>query len=470
MSLASPSNSTERKSLADSLSPGIGKRIIAVWVSLAIAVFSSVYLFTFQEKLRLDLDRVANIRETLSLVYDLENHLADAESGVRGYTLTRDDQQLERYRGALEGIDRVFNELYQQTATDKELQRVLNGLKPLIEERKALFQKSIALVEQKGIESPEYRAAARDGTNIQNRLRKGLEKLEDTEKKSLNPEWAREKRKTRIMLWSLTGGTVASFTLLMLVIYLLNREISSRKRAESQVAAYEENLRSLASVLSLTEERERRRLGVYLHDQIGHTLALTNIRLGELQKRGPSQLPGFLREELEKIGSLLEQAIRDTRSLTFKISPPILHELGLEAALEWLCEQVQTEHGLRVCFVAEGQHDSLREDLRVLLFQAVNELLVNVVKHAKAHNLEVSVRREGGNLKVEVGDDGVGFELPKADGRRSERGGFGLFSIRERLRLVGGRLDVQSAPGAGTHVSLSVPLADDSLPGEPHAH
>jgi CHASE3 domain sensor protein len=279
MSLASPSNSTERKSLADSLSPGIGKRIIAVWVSLAIAVFSSVYLFTFQEKLRLDLDRVANIRETLSLVYDLENHLADAESGVRGYTLTRDDQQLERYRGALEGIDRVFNELYQQTATDKELQRVLNGLKPLIEERKALFQKSIALVEQKGIESPEYRAAARDGTNIQNRLRKGLEKLEDTEKKSLNPEWAREKRKTRIMLWSLTGGTVASFTLLMLVIYLLNREISSRKRAESQVAAYEENLRSLASVLSLTEERERRRLGVYLHDQIGHTLALTNIRL-----------------------------------------------------------------------------------------------------------------------------------------------------------------------------------------------
>jgi PAS domain S-box-containing protein len=248
------------------------------------------------------------------------------------------------------------------------------------------------------------------------------------------------------------------------------RDITERKLAETRFAEYREQLRSLASELSLTEERERRRLAVYLHDQIGHTLALTNIRVGELQKRGPSRLPGFLREELEKIGSLLGQAIRDTRLLTFKISPPILHELGLEAALEWLCEQVQTEHGLRVCFVAEGQHDSLREDLRVLLFQAVNELLVNVVKHAKAHNLEVSLRREGGNLKVEVGDDGVGFEVPKADGRRPERGGFGLFSIRERLWPVGGRLDVQSAPGAGTHVSLSVPLADDSLRGEPHAH
>jgi signal transduction histidine kinase len=448
----------------------MGKRLVAVWVSLAVAVLASVYLFTFQERLRLDLDRVADIRETLSLVYDLENHLADAESEARGYILTRDAQQLERYRGAVEGIDRASDELYQQTATDKKLRRLLDDLKPLIKEREALLQKSIDLVDQKGIESPEYRAATRDGTSIQNRLRKGLEKLEDTEKKLLNPEWAREKRKTRIILWSLTAGTLASFTFLILIIYLLNREISNRKRAESQVAAYQENLRSLASTLSLTEERERRRLSVYLHDQIGHTLALTNIRLGELQKRAPSQLPGFPREELEKIGSLLEQAIRDTRSLTFRISSPILYELGLEAALEWLCEQVQKEHGLSVRFVADGRHNSLREDVRVLLFQAVNELLVNVVKHAQAHNLEVSVRREGANLRVEVGDDGVGFQVPQTDARRPEHGGFGLFSIRERLRPVGGRLEVQSAPGAGTHVSLAVPLTDDSLPGKPHAH
>jgi signal transduction histidine kinase len=470
MNSASPSNSTERKSLTDSLWPAMGKKLIAVWVSLAVAVLASIYLFTFQEKLRVDLDRVAHIRETLSLVYDLENQLAEAESGARGYLLTRDPQQLERYRGAVKGIDPAFDELYQQTATDRELSRILNGLKPLIKEREALFQKSIDLVDREGIESPEYRAATRESTSIQNRLRKGLEKLEDAEKKLLNPEWAQEKRKTRIILWSLTAGTMASFTLLILVIYLLNREISSRKRAESQVAAYQENLRSLASALSLTEERERRRLAVYLHDQIGHTLALTNIRLGELQKRAPSELPGFPREELEKIGSLLEQAIRDTRSLTFRISSPILYELGLDAALEWLCEQVQKEHGLSVRFVADGRHNSLREDVRVLLFQAVNELLVNVVKHAQAHNLEVSVRREGGNLKVEVGDDGVGFQVPQTDARRPERGGFGLFSIRERLRPVGGRLEVQSAPGAGTHVSLAVPLADNSLPGEPHAH
>jgi signal transduction histidine kinase len=470
MSAATPANSNDRKSLADSLWPAMGKRLLAVWVSLAVAVFAAVYLFSFQEKLRLDLDRLAHTLETLSLVYDLENQLAEAESGARGYILTRDPQQLERYQGAVKEINRAFDELFQQTATDEESRRVLKGLKPLIKEREALFQKAIELVDQKGFESPEYRAATREGSRIQARLRKGLDKLEDTEKKSLNPEWAREQQKTRIILWSLTAGALASFTLLFLVIYFLNREISSRKRAESIVATYQENLRSLASALSLTEERERRRLAGYLHDQIGHTLALTNIRLGELQKRAGSQAAEAPREELKKISSLLEQAIRDTRSLTFRISSPILYELGLEAALEWLCDEVQQEHGLAVRFAADGQPDSLKEDVRVLLYQAVNELLVNVVKHAQAHNVEVSLRREGGNLKVEVGDDGVGFQLPVTEARHREGRGFGLFSIRERLRPVGGLLEVQSAPGAGTHVSLTVPLADAALGGEPHAH
>ena len=448
----------------------MGKKIIAVWVALAVAVFAAVYLFTFQEKLRLDLDRVAHILETLSLVYDLENQLADAKSGARGYILTRDAQQLERYREAVKEMDRAFDDLYQQTADERKPRQILDSLRPLIKQRQALFQKSIDLVNQQGVEGPEYRAATREGSGIQKRIRTGLEKLEDTEKKLLNPEWAREKRKTRIILWLLTGGTLASFSLLFLVIYLLNREISGRKRAESQVAAYQENLRALASALSLTEERERRRLAVYLHDQIGHTLALANIRLGELRKSLPGEFPEFSTAELEKTGNLLEQAIRDTQSLTFKISSPILYELGLEAALESLTEQVQQEHGLAVRFVSDRQPKPLEEDVRVLLFQAVSELLVNVVKHAQAHNLEVSIRREGGDLKVEVGDDGVGFQVTKTDPRRRERGGFGLFSIRERLRPFGGLLEVQSAPGAGTHVTLTMPLADGSIAGKPHEH
>ncbi|MCL4501189.1 MAG: sensor histidine kinase, partial [Deltaproteobacteria bacterium] len=265
------------------------------------------------------------------------------------------------------------------------------------------------------------------------------------------------------------GGAFASFSLLFVLVYLLNREIGVRKRAESQVAAYQDNLRSLASSLSLAEERERRRLAVYLHDQIGHTLALANIKLGELQK-SLGHYPGFPTSELEKTGSLLEQAIRDTHSLTFKISSPILYELGLAAALEWLTEQVQRDHGISTRFIAVGRTDPLDDDIRVLLFQAVNELLVNVVKHAQAKNIEVSIQRKDGNLTVNVGDDGAGFQMPQIGPLRRARCGFGLFSIRERLRPCGGILEVQSEPEAGTHITLTVPLANAVTANKSYDH
>jgi len=463
-------NRGEIKNLSDSLGPAMGKRLVAVWVALVVAVLAAVYLFSYQERLRLDLDRVAYIRETISLVYDLENQLADAESGARGYILTGDAQQLERYRQAVKEIDRAFKELYELTVDEPGPRRLLDELKPLIEKRRALFQKSIDLAWQTGVEEQERQAVAREGAKLQDRIRKSLEKLEDKEKKLLNPEWAQEKGKTRIMLWVLTGGTFASFTLLFLVIYLLNQEISVRKRAESQVAGYQENLRSLASQLTLAEEQERRRLSVSFHDQIGHALALANIKLGELKKSLPGEFPGFPTGELEKIGGFLEQAIRDARSLTSKISSPILYELGLEAALESLAEQVQQDHAISVRFISDARPKPLDDDVGVLLFQVVNELLVNVVKHAQARNVEVSMRREGGSLKVEVGDDGVGFQVLEREPRGRERGGFGLFSIRERLRPCGGRLEVQSAPDAGTHVILTVPLADAAVAGNAHEH
>lgn len=447
----------------------MAKKLVAVWVTLGVVVFATVYLVTFEEQLRLDLDRLAHIRETLSLIYDLENNLADAESGARGFTLTGDGEQLARYREAVKEINRVFVELYQLTADEAGARRLLNELKPLIEKRQAMAQKSIDLAQQTEGEK-ERQAVAREGARLQDRIRKSLEKMEDIENKMLNPQWAKEKLKTRITLWVLSGGTFASFSLLVLLIYRLNQEIGVRKRAESQVAAYQDNLRSLASSLSLSEERERRRLAVYLHDQIGHTLALANIRLGELQKSLLSQCPRFPTAELEKASSLLEQAIRDTHSLTFKISSPILYELGLDAALEWLTEQIQNDHGISTRFISDSRTDHLDDDVRVLLFQAVNELLVNVVKHAQAQNVEVSIRLGGANLKIEVGDDGVGFQMPRMGPHLRERCGFGLFSIRERLRPYGGILQVQSEPGAGTHVILTVPLAIAAVTDTSHEH
>jgi len=282
--------------------------------------------------------------------------------------------------------------------------------------------------------------------------------MEKIEKLQLDPEWARQKEQVKYWLLGLSLGGFLTFSILLLVLYLLNREVLQRKKAEEQLAAYQADLRSLASQLTLAEERERRRLAVHLHDQIGQNLALSHIKLEELRTSLKESRAPEMAGEVDNLARLLEQTIKETQSLTFKISPPILYELGLEAALESLTDQFSHQHGLVAYFESDRHPKPVDEDLKVLLFQAVQEILVNVVKHAQARSLKVSMWREDECLRIGVEDDGVGFNPRVPVYGHGKQGGFGLFSIKERLRPLGGKLEVKSEPGAGTEVVLSVPL------------
>ncbi|MDI6853727.1 MAG: PAS domain S-box protein [Deltaproteobacteria bacterium] len=234
------------------------------------------------------------------------------------------------------------------------------------------------------------------------------------------------------------------------------QDITREKQAEAELSQYQENLRSLASELSLTEERERRRLAEFLHDEIGQTLALAKIKLGGLQQGISS--PSMLKQANE-VRHFLEQAIRSTRNLTFELSLPILYEMGLEEAVEWLAEQFQKQHDIAINVIHDGQPNPLTEGARVLLFRLVRELLTNIVKHAEARHAEISFIRERDDLHIRLADDGIGFEVDeKLSPSGGAAGGFGLFSIRERLSHLGGILDVDSAPGKGTRITITVPL------------
>jgi len=197
---------------------------------------------------------------------------------------------------------------------------------------------------------------------------------------------------------------------------------------------------------------------VYLHDNIGQKLAISSIKLGQLQDAALAANSEALVAGLNEIRLLFKQIIQDTKSLTFKISSPILYELGLEAAVEWLTEELQDQHGIPTYFEDDHQPKPLDEDLRVLLFQAVSELLINVVKHARARHVQVSLWRDEEQLHIGIYDDGVGFNVTEISSRWGRKdGGYGLFSIRERLKAYGGHLDVKSSP-YGTTVTLSAPL------------
>ncbi|MBI2859727.1 MAG: sensor histidine kinase [Chloroflexi bacterium] len=239
------------------------------------------------------------------------------------------------------------------------------------------------------------------------------------------------------------------------------RAVEVRRRVspdlmEVELSRMEEALRTMSLELSLAEEHERRRIAVALHERVTQNLALCRIKLGEVTRSVPS-----VAREIGEVQEVLKGLIKETRSLTFELSPPHLYEIGLEVALEELTDQVRERHNLPVTFKDDGRAKPVDDEVRVLLFQMVRELLVNVMKHAKARHCSVVVESVKGNLQITVEDDGVGFDqsVIRSDGRRSK--GFGLFSIRERLSYIGGRFQINSKPGYGTRATLTVPLKSE---------
>lgn len=235
----------------------------------------------------------------------------------------------------------------------------------------------------------------------------------------------------------------------------LRNEVSERKKAEEKLLTYQKQLRSSASALSLAEERLRRKIATDVHDHVGQNLAISKMKIESLAQSTTSPQ---LTKALEEIRDLIAQAVESTRSLTFELSPPILYELGFGPAVQWLLRQVRQQHGLSTEFTDDERPKPLDDDIRVLLFQAVRELLVNVVKHAKAGSVKVSTRRVDDQIRVSVEDDGVGFDAAQVRSQVHTTGGFGLFNIRERLDHISGHLDITSRAGKGTRVTLMAPI------------
>lgn len=225
-------------------------------------------------------------------------------------------------------------------------------------------------------------------------------------------------------------------------------DVTERKKTERRISA-------MALELSLTEERERRSIAAEIHDGIGQILAAANLRLETLRQSTGS---GTLSTELDTVRTLLLDAIERVRSATFELSPPILYYSGLGAAIEWLCERIGREYGLPVEFSSSGQLESIDEDASILLYRAVRELATNTAKHAHAQKMKVSVGCGIDDVCLCIEDNGIGFDVSKAGPDAVEIMGFGLFSVRERLKHLGADMQIASQAGKGTRINIVAPL------------
>ena len=232
-------------------------------------------------------------------------------------------------------------------------------------------------------------------------------------------------------------------------------DVTARHESEARISAYKKNLQEMAFDAALVEERQRRKLAADLHDNIGQTLALAQIRL----KAAQSTVEGAGTRDLAEGIKLIGVALNDTRELTFELSPPVLYDLGLPAAVAWFGEQLETQHHLRVGVEADQPFEKLEDETAGLLFRAVRELLTNVVKHAKTSEASVSIHRRNSKLTVVVADKGKGFDPGRLKNYEAAKG-FGLFSVREQIARLGGTFEANSSPDLGTQISLVVPLND----------
>lgn len=233
-----------------------------------------------------------------------------------------------------------------------------------------------------------------------------------------------------------------------------------RRWTLTSLLSYQEDLRRLASALALSEEHERRRIAEGLHDRIGQNLALVNMRLSAAQQAaGASETAAMIADARE----ILSDVIAETRTLTFELCPPILYELGLAPALDWQAEQFENTYGAVAIVREHGTRTPLPDEVNAALFQAVREILTNAGRHARATTVDVDVFYDQDQIRVIVRDNGMGFDPARFESRSEAHSGFGLFSIRERLRLMGGTLDLESAPGKGTTVCLRVRLTSPRI-------
>jgi PAS domain S-box-containing protein len=256
-------------------------------------------------------------------------------------------------------------------------------------------------------------------------------------------------------------------------VFAAARDVTDRNRAEEaltrahaelemrvaeRTAALEcahEQMKKVSFELVRAEERERERIAAELHDQVGQSLLLAKMKLDALTDKRHSEA---IQSQLLEATSLLESSINDIRTLTFRMRPPMLDTAGIETALKWLCSSISGDYSLQVDFVSDCPQLSLSPELRYSLYQAVRELLINVAKHAATDKAQLFLTAGKDTIIAKVADHGVGFDSSDDSLQHINRGSYGLYNIKQRIEQMGGAWSIESAPGMGTTITLTLPL------------
>ncbi|MCK9375377.1 MAG: response regulator [Syntrophobacterales bacterium] len=243
----------------------------------------------------------------------------------------------------------------------------------------------------------------------------------------------------------------------------LSEEVAVRRRAEEALRASEQNLRFLSSQLLTAQEQERRRLSLELHDELGQSLILLKLQLRNIERNLPPDQVQLRQDSLDGL-HFIDEIIENVRRLSRELRPSMLEDLGLSSALRQLTGEFSRRSGLEIAAQVEEIDDLFSPDAQINIFRIFQESLTNIGKYAHADRLLVAAKKQDGQVQFLVEDDGDGFDLAQVKTRDPGHKGLGLTAMAERVRMLGGALQISSREGVGTQISFTIPTAPFPAP------
>ena len=258
-----------------------------------------------------------------------------------------------------------------------------------------------------------------------------------------------------LLAWSLLLGGVVALTAVIRLGQLERRSVQQRRLAEEA----EGRMRELSQQLVATQEEERKKLSRELHDHVGQVLTALRMELGSIDRLRAAG-DGALARAVAESRQLVDNMVRTVRDLALGLRPSMLDDFGLQPALEWHVRDFTRRYGLPIDLTMTGDLSGLPEPHATCIYRVVQEALTNCVRHAKASSIRITVSGAHDTLAVAVVDDGVGIDP------QSRKSGLGLRGIEERVRDLGGSVEIRSTAGVGTSLTIRIPLAQTNTSEE----
>ncbi len=440
--------------------------IIGIVVLLLVAVLN-VGALNAAEQGFLELRRTAEWVQHTQQVQNRIEHLlrlaVDAETGQRGYLLSGREGQLERYVDARNEIPVSLNELRALVAGNPVQAALIPNVASLLDARLAILEQGIVLKRTGDASGLADYMQQREGKIAMDSLRLALDGMANEERLQYERRFSGFERSLVAIRWGFFLVVGLNLLLVTLGAVLLGQD--SRRRRLEAAEANERNARLARDVLERTaeitalshylqrlQEDEKARLAREIHDELGGTLAAAQIDLQMLANKLP---PDDARQaRLVRSMAAIDDAVQVKRRIIEDLRPSVLDNLGIAAALKWQCVEYEKRSGVPCRVELEDDDLVLPAAPSIALYRVAQEALTNIGKYAMAKNVAVSLRRRGESWVLRVADDGVGLDPARTQGQT----GYGLLTMRERVRALGGEFSIQSRPGEGTVVEVRVPV------------